>query len=54
MGSTMPELGLEVSLSTETLATAVALGVIAVAAAPLLTIRRMRRMDIPGTLRVVE
>jgi hypothetical protein len=30
------------------------LGVVAVALAPLLTIRRMRRMDIPATLRVVE
>jgi putative ABC transport system permease protein len=54
IGNTMPELGLDVSISPATLATAVALGVIAVAAAPLLTIRRLRRMDIPGTLRVVE
>jgi putative ABC transport system permease protein len=54
MGNTMPELGLDVAISTSTLATAVLLGVIAVAAAPLLTIRRLSRMDIPGTLRVVE
>jgi putative ABC transport system permease protein len=54
IGNTMPELGLDVSISSATLATAVALGVIAVAAAPLLTIRRLRHMDIPGTLRVVE
>ena len=54
MGNTMPELGLDVAISTGTLATAFVLGVIAVAAAPLLTIRRLRRMDIPGTLRVVE
>lgn len=54
IGNTMPELGLDVSISVATLATAVALGVIAVAAAPLFTIRRLRRMDIPGTLRVVE
>ena len=46
--------GLDVAISTGTLATAFVLGVIAVAAAPLLTIRRLRRMDIPGTLRVVE
>jgi hypothetical protein len=34
--------------------TAVALSVIAVGVAPLLSARRLRRMDIPGTLRVVE
>jgi putative ABC transport system permease protein len=33
---------------------ALVLGVLAVAIAPLLTVRRLRRMDIPGTLRVVE
>jgi putative ABC transport system permease protein len=52
--ATMPELGLEVALSGGTILTAAALGVLAVAIAPLLTIRRLRRMDIPGTLRVVE
>src|SRR4029078_5367234 len=52
IGSTMPELGVDVSISLATAATAIALGVIAVATAPLLTIRRLRRMDIPGTLRV--
>jgi putative ABC transport system permease protein len=54
IGSTLPDLGLDVSISLGTLATAVSLGVIAVAAAPLFTIRRLRLMDIPGTLRVVE
>jgi putative ABC transport system permease protein len=34
--------------------TAIVLGVLAVAIAPLPTVRRLRRMDIPGTLRVVE
>ncbi|HLF41543.1 MAG TPA: FtsX-like permease family protein, partial [Acidimicrobiia bacterium] len=52
--STMPDLGMDVVLSVETVLTAVALGVVAVAVAPLLTVRRLRRMDIPGTLRVVE
>lgn len=37
-----------------TVLTAVALGVIAVGVAGLLTTRRLRWMDIPGTLRVVE
>jgi putative ABC transport system permease protein len=54
LGSTMPELGLDVAISTSTMTTAIVLGVIAVAVAPVLTIRRLRRMDIPGTLRVVE
>jgi putative ABC transport system permease protein len=43
-----------VSLSPATIVTAVAIGVGAVAAAPLLTIRRLRRMSIPSTLRLVE
>ena len=54
VGNTMPELGLEVSLSAQTIVTALVLGVVAVAVAPLLTIHRLRRMDIPSTLRVVE
>lgn len=54
LGTTMPELGLDVAISAATISTAVILGVIAVATAPLLTVRRLRRMDIPGTLRVVE
>jgi putative ABC transport system permease protein len=51
---TMPELGLDVAVSGSTILAAAVLGVLAVAIAPLLTIRRLRRMDIPGTLRVVE
>lgn len=54
IGSTLPELGLDASLSGGTVATAILLGVVAVAVAPLLTIRRLRRMDIPTTLRIVE
>jgi putative ABC transport system permease protein len=54
MGKTMPELGLDIVIGTGTILTAVLLGVVAVAAAPLFTVRRLRRMDIPGTLRVVE
>ena len=51
---TLPDLGIEPFLSTSTVLTALALGVVAVAVAPLLTIRRLRRMDIPSTLRVME
>jgi len=53
-GRTMPEMGLDVVVGADTIITAAVLGVLAVSIAPLLTIRRLRRMDIPGTLRVVE
>jgi putative ABC transport system permease protein len=52
--STMPDMQLDVVVSATTIGTAAVLGVVAVAVAPLLTIRRLRRMDLPGTLRVVE
>jgi len=54
MESTMPDISMDVIISAGTVLTAVALGVIAVGVAPLLTLRRLRRMDVPGTLRVVE
>jgi putative ABC transport system permease protein len=50
----MPDMGLDVVISAGTVAIAFALGMLAVAIVPLLTVRRLRRMDIPGTLRVVE
>jgi len=52
--TTMPDLGLDVVVGGATVLTAVLLGIVAVGLAPLLTIRRLRRMDIPGTLRIVE
>ena len=51
---TMPDMSMDVVVSASTVLTALALSVIAVGVAPLLTSRRLRRMDIPGTLRVVE
>lgn len=54
LSTTMPDMGLDVVISGGTVLTAVVLGVLAVGLAPLLTVRRLRRMDIPGTLRVVE
>jgi putative ABC transport system permease protein len=51
---TMPEIGLQVELTPTTLFTVIILGILAVALAPLFTARRMRRMDLPGTLRVME
>ncbi|NBM17394.1 FtsX-like permease family protein [Streptomyces sp. GC420] len=54
VGRTMPEIGLDVTVAPRTYLTAVLLGVGAVALIPLLTARRLRRMNIPATLRVVE
>jgi putative ABC transport system permease protein len=54
MADTIPELGIVPEVAAGTLVTAVVLGVVAVALAPLLTVRKLRRMDIPSTLRVVE
>ena len=51
---TLPEIGLTVDLSRDSIVQAAALGVFALAVAPLFTARRLRRMDVPGTLRVVE
>ena len=52
--STFPDIGVSVHLAGSTLLMAVAFGVVAVATAPLFTVRRLRRMDIPSTLRVME
>ena len=49
-----PELGVAITISTGSIVTAVLVGVVAVAAAPLLGAARLRRMDVPSTLRVVE
>ena len=51
---TFPDLGLITAVSGATWLTAVGLGVLAVTIAPLLTSRKLRRMDIPSTLRVME
>jgi putative ABC transport system permease protein len=52
--TTVPDVGIERYLAPATVAIAAAVGVVAVAAAPLFLARRLRRMDIPGTLRVME
>ena len=51
---TSPELGLIIAFTATSVLTVIALGVIAVGLAPLLTTRRLRRADIPSTLRVME
>lgn len=51
---TFPDLGIGVAISGGTLAAAALAGVLALALAPLLGARRLRRMDVPSTLRVME
>ena len=51
---TLPDVTIQPAVSVATMWTAVVLGIVAVSIAPLFTARRMRRMDIPATLRVVE
>jgi putative ABC transport system permease protein len=50
----LPEIGVVATLSMSTVATAFCLGVVTVALAPLFNARRLQRMDIPSTLRVME
>lgn len=50
----IPDIGFAVTISAETVLLAALLGVVVVALTPLLSIRRMRNMDIPSTLRVME
>lgn len=52
--SVLPEIGITTALSGRTVAQAFALGLLAVAVAPLFTMRRTRRMDVPAALRVME
>lgn len=54
MSETYPDLGVRMVLSGGSIITTLTVGVLAVATAPLLTYRRLRHMDIPSTLRVME
>jgi putative ABC transport system permease protein len=51
---TLPDLGLVTYISPGSLAVAAGVALLAAAVAPLLSARRIRRMDVPSTLRVVE
>ncbi len=50
----MPDIGVTATLTPTTVGVTILLGVGVVAAAPLLTMRRLRRLDIPSALRLVE
>jgi putative ABC transport system permease protein len=51
---TLPEFGIERYVAPSTLAWAAGIGIIAVSLAPLFLVRRIRNMDLPSTLRVME
>ncbi len=52
--TTLPDVGIDVYLSPTTILIAAIVGIASVAITPLLLVGRLRRMDLPGTLRVVE
>lgn len=52
--TTLPDLDVAPAVRGSTFLTAAVLGVVAVTVAPLLTVCKLRRMDLPSTLRVVE
>lgn len=54
ISNTLPEVGISAQISLGTMTSAVGLGVAAVAIAPLFTLRRLLRVDVSSTLRVME
>jgi putative ABC transport system permease protein len=52
--TTLPDVGIDVYLSPTTIVIAALVGIVSVAATPLFLVGRLRRMNLPGTLRVVE
>ena len=52
--TTLPDVGIDVYLSPTTILIAAVVGIASVAATPLFLVRRLQRMNLPGTLRVVE
>jgi putative ABC transport system permease protein len=51
---TIPDLQLQVTLTAATIVITLAIGIAATAIAPLFNARKLRRMDVPSTLRVME
>jgi putative ABC transport system permease protein len=54
LAETLPEYALEVTARGATLGFVAAVGIVAVTIGPIFTVRRMRRMDLPSKLRLVE
>jgi putative ABC transport system permease protein len=50
----VPDIGMVITVSPSTMLTAAVLGILVVGGAPLLGIRKLRRLNIPNALRVVE
>jgi putative ABC transport system permease protein len=50
----IPEIGITVTLTAGSILAALLLGLGTVSVAPLFMVRRLRRMDVPATLRLVE
>ena len=54
LAETLPEIGVKAVINGGTLVTIMVLATATVALAPVFTLRRLRRMDVPSTLRVLE
>ena len=54
MPRTFPDMGVDIVLNPPALAIVAAAGILSVALAPALTVRRLIKMDVPSTLRVME
>lgn len=54
MSRTLPDFGIERYIAPSTLAWAAGIGILTVSLAPLFLVRRIRNMDLPSTLRVME
>lgn len=54
VASTVPDFGFDVVIEPATVVVALAIGIVAVALTPVLMSRRLRRLDIPDALRVME
>ena len=54
LADTFPDLSARMTLAPASVVTTLVVGILAVTAAPLLVWRRLRRMDVPSTLRVME
>ena len=54
LADTLPELGVVVDIRPMTIVIAAAIGIVAAALTPVLMVRRLRSMNLPSTLRVVE
>jgi putative ABC transport system permease protein len=54
LSGTFPDLGFQTTLTSGSVLTTALVGVKSMTLAPLFTFRRMRRMNVPSTLRVME